>query len=109
MQKPNGNKSRYELFCENALSDFSKYEKELKSDGSFNYSDQVTQLQLLSNKINLKMLKYLFGDFLGTHLAEKYAIECNRNLLTFFSAIDSQYKFYILYELKNNEDLFFHC
>ena len=56
MQKTNENKSRYELFCENALSDFSKYEKELKSDGSFNYSDQVTQLQLLSNKINLKML-----------------------------------------------------
>lgn len=98
--------TRYEFFLSSARSDIKNYREKLKGDGTFNYLDQVTQLENLSNKMNSSMLVYLFGDQLGMHLAEKFVIECNRNLLTFFSRLTNEYRVFILHELKNNEQIF---
>lgn len=101
--------SRYQTFVDRAVDNFSDYEKKLKGDGSFQYSDQVVELIQLSNKMNGNLLVYLFGKQLGKHLAEKFVIECRRNLLEFFNCIDSQYRFFILHELKNDKHLFAYC
>lgn len=98
--------SRYEQFVENAQHRRDTYYDELSGDGSFDYHDQVTALIQLSNQLNAGILVYLFGEQTGMHLAEKFILECDRNLLRFFSCIDSQYRFYILYELKTNKTLF---
>lgn len=98
--------TRYEEFLAYARSNIESYRKELKGDGTFDYLQQVDQLEKLSNKINLSMLVYLFGERLGTHLAEKFVIECNRNLLSFLSRLHYEYRVFILHELKNNELIF---
>lgn len=104
----NNETSRYELFKADAAKDIDHYRKKVKGDGSFEYVDQVKQLQRLSNKMSGRLMVYLFGEQLGEHLIEKFVVECNRNLLNFLDKLDSQIKFYILYELKNNEQLFFY-
>lgn len=98
--------TRYEIFKASAQADIAAYRKDLKADGTFSYVDQVTQLERLSINMSGKTLIYLFGDLLGTHLWEKFVVECQRNLLHFFRQLTSEYKFYILHELKNNDMLF---
>lgn len=98
--------TRYEIFKASAQADIDVYRRDLSKDGTFNYVDQVTQLERLSINMSGKTLVYLFGDLLGAHLWEKFVIECQRNLLHFFRRLTSEYKFYILHELKNNDALF---
>ncbi len=99
-------KTKYQEFLE-AAHDNENYRQEIQGNGGFEYNQQVSKLMELSNKLNSRLLVYLFGEEMGCHLAIKF-IECDRNLLRFFLAIDGQYKFYILHELKTNETLFAH-
>lgn len=101
--------SLYELFCESARNDISKYRDELQGNGSFDYSNQVTELMNLQNRLNLSLLVHLFGDKLGTHYAEKYVIDYNRNILNFFNSMDSEARFFLLHQLKEDEHLFAYC
>lgn len=103
------NKSRFETFVEEFKKNPEKYQKELSADGSFQYSEQVESLIEFSNKVNYNLFVYFFGKQLGEHLTIKLIEEHNRNLLSFFSKIDSQYRFFILYEIKNNQNLYFYC
>lgn len=103
------NKSRFETFVEEFKKDPDNYQKKLFADGSFAYSEQVDNLIEFANKVNYNLFVYLFEHQLGEHLATKFIEENNRNLLSFFSRIDSQYRFFILYEIKNNKNLYFHC
>ena len=98
--------SRYELFKFAAQSDIKAYRKELTGNGSFDYVSQVTELERLSINMNGRLLTYLFGDLLGAHLRDKFAVECRGNLLHFFRQLTSEYKFFILHELKTNKSLF---
>lgn len=101
--------TRFEQFTEDARSDIDAYQKELHGDGTWSYVAQVAQLEKLSINMNGRMLVYLFGDHLGEHLAEKFAHECRGNLLYFLRQLTSEYRFFILYELKNNKSLFGYC
>jgi hypothetical protein len=107
--EPSPEKSRFEIFNEQAREDMDAYRKKLMGDGTFSYVSQVIELERLSYYLNQNLLKYLFGDLLGRHLAEKFANQCNRNLLVFLSKLTSEYRFFILYELKNNRILFSYC
>lgn len=107
MKISNKNKSRYALYKEKAKMDSAKYSNALTSEGSYNYFSQVTQLRILSQNLNLKVLRYLFGDVIGAELFEQYVTKCNKDLLFFFAAIDEDYGFFILYELKSNKELFY--
>lgn len=102
-------KTRFELFAESARADLSAYRDKLKGDGAFEYINQVRELERLSSHLSGNMLTYLFGDQLGSHLAEKFVVQCNRNLLFFLPKLTSEYRFFILYELKNNPYLFAHA
>lgn len=99
-------KSRYELFKENAEADIRAHQDRLMGDGTFDYVAQVTQLEKLSINISGRMMTHLFGEQLGEHLAVKFNVECRGNLLYFLRALTSEYKFFILYELKTNKNLF---
>lgn len=102
-------KTRFEQFEDDARKDIDAYQKELHSDGTWSYVAQVAQLEKLSINMNGRMLIYLFGDHLGEHLAEKFSGECRGNLLYFLRQLTSEYRFFILYELKNNKSLFAYC
>jgi hypothetical protein len=102
-------KNRYEQFCVDAKKDMDEYKNRLRGDGTFEYVNQVVELEKLSHKINSSMLVYLFGNELGEHLAKKFAYDCNRNLLSFLSGLTKEYRFYILHELKNNPYIFAYC
>lgn len=102
-------KSRFDIFKDQAqMGSGEEYQSKMKGNGSFDYRRQVDSLIQLSNQMNGRLLIYLFGFWHGQHLADLY-YNCDRNLLTFFSRIDSEYRFFILYELKTNESLFAHC
>lgn len=98
--------SRYELFLAEARVDMDAYRERLKGDGTFEYSAQIKQLERLSTHLNLAMMVYLFGEHPGRHLAEKFAGQCGRNLLFFLGQLTSEYRLFILHELKNNDRLF---
>lgn len=102
-------KSRFDIFNEKAKEDIYAYREKLSGDGTFCYVKQVIELERLSHYMNQQMLVYMFGDMLGAHLAQKFAIQCNRNLIYFLSKLTSEYRFFILHELKNNKHLFAHC
>lgn len=102
----NNEPSRYELFKAEAAEDIDHYRKKVKGDGSFEYVEQVKQLRRLESKMSRRMLIYLFGTQLGEHLIEKFVNDCRRDFLYFLGKLDSQILFYLLYELKNNEQLF---
>lgn len=98
--------SRFDLFVANAKADIDAYRKNLKGDGSFQYMDQVTQLEKLEINLSHRMMTYLFGERLGDHNWQKFSVECNRNLLRFFRQLHHEARFFIIYELKNNDMLF---
>lgn len=98
--------SRFDLFVANAKADIDAYRKNLMGDGSFQYLDQVTQLEKLAIGINHKMMVYLFGERMGDHYWQKFAVECSRDLLRFFRQLHHEARFFIIYELKNNDMLF---
>jgi len=98
--------TRYEEFRDDAMGDIKAYQDRLMADGTWTYVAQVEQLEKLSINMSGRMLVYMFGDQLGTHLFEKFVIECHRNLLYFLRQLTSEYRFFILYELKNNKNLF---
>lgn len=98
--------TRYELFLMDAQADITAYQDKLQGDGTWSYIEQVKQLEKLSINMNRRMLCYLFGEQLGEHLAEKYVYECRSNLLYFLRQLTTEYRLFILYELKNNKNLF---
>ena len=100
--------TRYEEFKAHAHADMEAYNKELHGDGTWSYVEQVKQLESLANNMNGRMLIYLFGEHIGSHLGEKFHGECRGNLLYFLRQLTSEYRFFILYELKNNKVLFAH-
>lgn len=101
--------TRFEAFKAAAQVNIQAYNKELHGDGTWCYVEQVKQLESLSMNMNGRLLIYLFGEHIGTHLAEKFTQECRGNLLYFLRQLTSEYRFFILYELKNNKVLFAHC
>jgi len=101
-------KSRYEIFKESAQEDIEAYRKRLTGDGTFQYCAQVDQLERLSINLSSSIMAYMFGEQLGGHLWEKFATQCSRNLLFFLRQLTSEYRFFILHELKNNDRLFNH-
>lgn len=103
----NEEKSRYDLFLAEAKEDREAFRERLKGDGTFDFCTQVKALELLSTHLNTAMMVYLFGEHPGRHLAEKFAGQCGRNLLFFFSQLTTDYRFFILHELKNNKHLFY--
>lgn len=104
----NNEQSRYELFKSKAAEDINAYRKQAKGDGSFEYVEQVKQLRRLSNQMSRNMLVYLYGIQLGEHLFEKFVNDCQRDFLLFLGKLESETAFFLLYELKNNEQLFYH-
>lgn len=85
------------------------YESTMLKNGASLFYDHVKVLQRLAYKLNAPLLRYLFGQQLGDHLASKSVRENDRDLLAFFGAIDDEYVFFTLYELKTNPELFAHC
>lgn len=101
--------SKYTEFLQRFENNKEQFRKDLSSDGTFSFSDQVSELITFSNKVNLNLFVYLFDEILGEHLAEKFVIDFNRNLLSFFNSVDYEIKFFILYEIKNNKSLYAYC
>ncbi len=100
--------SRFEEFKENAKKDIDNYRERLKGNGSFEYNETTIELIKLENKINSSLLIYLFGERLGNHYAERF-VQSGRSLLRLMNNMDSEARFFLLYELKTNRDLFAHC
>lgn len=98
--------TRYDKFFAEFKADPDAFRERLKGDGTFQFCTQVKQLEKLSNHINSAMMVHLFGEILGQHLAHKFAGQCGRNLLFFFSQLTPEYRMFILYELKTNRNLF---
>lgn len=98
-----------EEFKENAKKEgIDNYRERLKGNGSFEYNETTIELIKLENKINSSLLIYLFGERLGNHYAERF-VQSGRSLLRLMNNMDSEARFFLLYELKTNRDLFAHC
>jgi len=99
--------SRFEQFKEDALAlGHERHVDRMKGNGSFEYTEQVIMLRELQNKLSLNLLVYLFGEDEGKILMNIFVLECERNLLNFFSRIRGEYRFYILHQMKTNEIFF---
>lgn len=97
--------TRYEEFKLGVQKLGDDYRKTIHGDGGFDYNEQVKQLIRLENNINSKLLIYLFGEQLGEHYMREF-VKVNRSLLSLFGKMDSEAQFFMLHELKTNENLF---
>jgi hypothetical protein len=100
--------TRYDEFYEKFDENPEKFKDKARGNGSFEYNTQVEELSKLSNKLNMSLFIYMFGDTLGEHLMYKFH-KNDRNLLSFFNGLDENYKFFMLWELKTNKELFAYC
>ncbi len=98
--------TKYEEFIENSAKDILQYQKNIRGNGGFDYNEQVHQLIRLENNINSGLLIYLFGDKLGNHYMKEF-IRLNRNLLALFGKMDREAQFFMLHELKTNNEYLF--
>jgi hypothetical protein len=103
-----GEPTRYEQFHARFKRDPGQFKDELRGDGSYSYIAQAKQLERMSSKMGGDMLVYLFGEQLGNHLAHKFAGQCGRNLLFFLTQLTSEYRMFILYELKTNPHVLYY-
>ena len=100
-------KTPCELFIERFESDPETFKQDLSDDGSFYYGKQVEALIEFSNKVNENIFIKLYGEDLGKHLMSKFVLTCNRNLLQFFSMLSNEYRFFLLHQIKTNEQLYY--
>jgi len=107
--------SKYEAFLENAKRDqksFNSHVEKMKGSGSFEFKELAEKLFELQNKLNNALIVYLFSndknDRLIEHIVNKY-LEKHRNILLFLFALDNEMRFFILHELKTNQNLFSNC
>ena len=78
----------------------------LKVDG---YKCEIDHICKFEYYVNGNLFRYLFGTKLGSHLADKYALECNRNLLLFFGAVTDEIKYFIIWQINTNKSLYVYC
>jgi hypothetical protein len=101
--------TRYEKFKFDANKlGIDDYRRKIEGNGGFDYNNQVKELIRLENNINGRLLQYLFGEQLGEHYMREF-VKVNKNLLTLFSKMDNEAQFFMLHELKTNENLFANC
>ena len=98
--------SRYESFLSDAQADVASFKERAKEDGTYAFSSDINKIVEFSNRVSGKLMQYLFGDQLGKHLFEKFVCEYDRNFLDFLSYLHSNYKFFLLFEIKNNDMLY---
>lgn len=94
-------KTPYNDFVNNAHLDMDAHHERMRNNGTFEFSDAVKIMEKLSLHMNGYTLVYLFGEQLGSHLWEKF-IDNNRNLLSWLRTLTSEYRFFLLHEVKNN-------
>lgn len=97
--------TRFQEFLDKATADES-FRVDTESDGTYEFMRTVKVLTKFSRNLSQPLLVYMFGEQLGEHLFEKFAVQCRRDVLCFLPTLSDEYKFFILYEIKNNEELY---
>ena len=100
-------KTRYEEFIESYEDDRDKVRQELKDKGVYDFQNYFIALEEFQNKVNASVFVYLFGSQLGEHLWEKFVNQSGRNAIRRLSTLTSEYRFFILHEIKVNKYLYF--
>ena len=100
--------TEFEKFKAEAEADIHAYRDKPSTKDTFSFSEYVKLLEQLQNKMSGHTLMHMFGDQLGMHLWEKFVVGHSRNLISWFNGLTSEYRFYILHQLKNDPYIFIH-
>ena len=98
--------SEYDKFKEEINRDRDRYIKFYEENELRSYFSQIDELMKLQNHLSLRVCVKLFDEQLGTHLFEKFVENSDRNILHFLNSLDSEYKCFLLLQLKTNQLLF---
>ena len=93
----------FEKFKVNAESDIDTYRQRMVANGQFEFRDCIKELISFQNKVSYFTFERMFGIDLGSHLWDKFVKVWNRNALNFLASLNSEYQFYILYEIKTGK------
>lgn len=85
-----------------------KWQKPLIDNGTYKFSDDLKKLSQFQNKLSRETFVYMFDEQLGEHLWDRFVNHASRNLLYFLPLLTDEYRFFILYEFKNNPNVFFY-
>lgn len=92
----------YTLFLNAFRNDREGHIDRMKGTGMFEFSAMVKKLQELQHHMSRDTCVGMFGQQLGEHLWEKFVVQHNRNMLSWLTKLTDEYRFFILYESKNN-------
>jgi hypothetical protein len=94
--------SQFDKWKESFDRDPEAFREQQKSEKIFIFDKAVIRLQKLQNHMSGYDLEDWFGEQLGKHLWEKFAIEHNRNVLSWFNKLTNEYRFFITTKLNTD-------
>lgn len=71
----------------------------------YDASKVIKGFQKFQNKASGAMFVAMFGEQLGSHLWEKFAGQCQRNVLNFFTYLTDEYRIFIIHEIQTNPNI----
>jgi two-component SAPR family response regulator len=95
-------KTNFDKFREEALANYDAYYNDPKTLKTVEIANTLEEVILLQNRLNYNALVHCFGEQLGEHLWHSFVGNHNRNLVSWISNLTGEFRFYILYQLRND-------
>lgn len=96
MSLMNQDKTPCELLMERFKSQPDAVRDELKHAGAYDASKHILIMEKLQNHLSGYLMVEWFGEQLGNHLWEKFAVHHKRNILSWLSKLTSEYRFFVI-------------
>ena len=100
--------TRFDLFKSQAQANIDAYHEKKSTKDTFALIKELDLITQLQYKMSGWTLIALFGDQFGEHLWVKFTQDHHGNLLNWLGSLSSEYRLFILHELKNDPYLFCH-
>jgi hypothetical protein len=101
--------TRFDEFKASAKGDITAYRDMMQRAGVWEFKESVKLLQELQNKMNHRLMMYMFGTRLGEHLWESYRHQHGACVLRWLNYLNEEFYIYVLHEVKNNRTLYAYC
>jgi hypothetical protein len=101
--------TRFDEFKQNAKADVKAYQKLMQDSGAWDLMRSAKLLSELQNKMNYRLMNYLFGVQLGGHLWDEFKHQHGGCVLRWFNRLNEEFYVYVLHEVKNNTTLYANC
>lgn len=98
--------TKFEDFAASFKRNPESFRAQMQESQTYDFVKQVKKMQKVQNNLSGFIMVDLFGEQLGMHLWEKFAIEANRNLLRFLNLLGTEEHFFLMHEINAGRTYF---